>query len=163
MKISIIAAVAQNNVIGKDNKLLWRLKKDMQWFKKHTSGHCVLMGRKTFDSLGKPLPNRKNIVITSKPSENSEDLIFFKNIEEGISYAKEHGETELFVIGGGEIYKQLLPKSETIYLTIVDCEPEGDTYFPVLDYNNYQIIFEEYHESDDENEYPFSFIIMNRC
>lgn len=161
MKISIIAAVAQNNVIGKDNKLLWRLKKDMQWFKKHTSGHCVLMGRKTFESLGKPLPNRKNIVITSKPIENNEDLLFFKSIEEGINYAKEHGETELFVIGGGDIYKQLLPKAETIYLTIVDCEPDGDTFFPILEYSNYKIVFEEYHESDEFNEFPFSFIIMN--
>lgn len=162
MKISIIAALAQNNVIGKDNKLLWRLKKDMQWFKNHTTGHAVLMGRKTFDSLGKPLPNRKNIVISRSNASTNNDVVYMKTLEEGVQYAKSIGETELFVIGGGELYRVALPLAETLYLTIVDCSPEGDTTFPEIDYNSYKNVFEEFHAADEQNEYPFSFIILNK-
>lgn len=162
MKISIIVALEQTNAIGKDNKLLWRLKKDMQWFKNHTSGHCILMGRKTYESLGKPLPNRTNIVITKNSSASNEDVIFLNSIEEGINYAKSQGERELFIIGGGNIYEQTLDIADSLYITLVDCELEGDTYFPDINFNDYTSIFEEYHDADEQNQYPFSFLILNK-
>ncbi len=162
MLISIIAAVSLNGVIGKDNKLLWRLRKDMLWFKEHTSNHHVLMGRKTFESLKKPLPNRVNMVVSKSFRFEDPKVQIFNNLEEPISFATNNGEGELFVIGGGQIYEEYLPKASKLYLTIVHTEIEGDTYFPFIELENWNILFEEEHEADEKNEYDFTFMILER-
>lgn len=142
MKISIIVAHDLNGVIGKDNKLPWNLPTDLKRFKEITSGHCILMGSKTFDSIGKPLPNRTNIILTSQPEkyEGLEGVICFRSIESAVAHALHQNETELFIIGGGSIYKQALEQKivDRVYLTLVLTEVEnGDTIFPDISAPSY--------------------------
>lgn len=148
MKISMIAAIASGNrAIGKDNKLIYHIPKDLKRFKELTSGHVVIMGRKTFESIGKPLPNRINIVISRDPSYAAEGIIVVHSLEEALrlpSFAQ--GDDEIFVIGGGQIYQQAMPLADKLYLTIVEGSPEADTFFP--DYSDFKkVVFEEAHES----------------
>ena len=134
--ISIIAAVGRNNrAIGKAGALLWRISDDLKRFKVLTTGHTVIMGRKTFDSIGKALPNRTNIVITRNSDFKAERVTVAKSLEEAIRLAQtlaqaNHKNSEIFVIGGGEIYRQALQLSDKLYLTLVESEAEGDTFFP---------------------------------
>lgn len=134
--LALIVAVAKNNVIGKDNQLPWHIPEDLQWFKKHTMGKPIIMGRKTFQSLGRLLPGRTHIVITRDDSFYHDDVLRAANLEQAIVLGEEvAGKTntdEIMVIGGGTIYGQALPKVNRIYRTLVDMEPEGDTYFPDL-------------------------------
>ena len=132
MIISIIAAVSDNNVIGKNNKLPWHLPEDLKRFKEVTSGHTVIMGRKTYESIGRPLPNRVNIVITRNKDFKPKGVKVVHSIEEALSLASEAGETETFIIGGAEIYKQALPLANKIYLTRINKNYKGDAYFPEL-------------------------------
>lgn len=130
MTISIIVAVAKNNVIGKDNKLPWHLPEDLKHFKELTSGHTVIMGRKTFESIGRPLPNRKNIVISRNENFKANDMEVVHSIEQALDLTK--NEDEVFIIGGAEIYKQALLLVNKIYLTRINKDYEGDAYFPEL-------------------------------
>ncbi|MDD5416141.1 MAG: dihydrofolate reductase [Candidatus Daviesbacteria bacterium] len=152
MKVSIIAAIASGNrAIGKNNKLIYRIPEDLNRFKKLTSGHVVIMGRKTFESIGYSLPNRTNIVITRDLNYSPANTIVTHSFEEAVKIAKEKEYPpvggEIFIIGGGQIYQEALPKANKLYLTIVEGNPEADTFFP--DYSEFKkVVFEsEWKES----------------
>jgi len=145
-KISIIAAAAENQAIGKDNKLLWHISEDLQRFKKITSGHPVIMGQKTFESLDRPLPNRTNIVLSFDKSYKPQGAIVVHSLEEAIKIASEKDSEEIFFIGGGQIYAQAIKFADKLYLTLVEGDYDADTFFP--DYSEFKkVIFEEPHES----------------
>lgn len=137
-KICLIAALAKNNAIGRDNKLLWDLPADMAWFRKVTAGKPVIMGRKTFDSIGRALPKRLNIIISRTPQENSENVMWVSSLDEALSLARAQNTDEIMVIGGGQIYTEALPRADILYLTEVDDMIDGDSFFPVFDKNHWQ-------------------------
>ncbi len=140
MRISIIVAIGESGQIGKDNRLLWNIPSDLKNFKKITSGHSILMGRKTFESIGRPLPKRENIIISSQHDFMPPSCKVVRGIDEGVRYAKEKGEDELFIIGGGRIYRECLKMADRIYLTRVDYNQDADTFFPEIDMNLYTVI-----------------------
>lgn len=162
--VSSIAAMARNRVIGVANGLAWHIPEDFKYFKKTTLGRPVIMGRKSYESLGKPLPGRPNIVISSTSMEpvNSDGPFFVKTIDEALELAtekaKEMNVPEIFIIGGGQIYKETLPITERLYLTIIDREYEGDTYFPDFDWNDWNVVSEDKRDSDPS----FTFYILER-
>lgn len=160
MKISMIVAADEQNGIGKNNELLCHLPADLKYFKNLTTGHSILMGRKTFESIGKPLPNRTNIVI-SRNTNKIEGCHVFNNIEDGITFAKSLLETELFIIGGDSIYKQSLPLTQTIYLTRTHYTFEADAFFPMLA-ANWQLVNEIKHLADDKNKFDYSFQVFEK-
>lgn len=158
MNLSIIVAASDNDAIGKDNKLLWRLKKDMKFFKETTMGCPVIMGRKTFESLGRPLPGRLNIVVSKTNPSLPDGVLVYETIEEAIERAKAEGKREEFIIGGGEIYKSSISIVDGIYMTRVHANiNEADTFFPSIDKEEFLLHWTVYHQADEENEYPFSF------
>jgi dihydrofolate reductase len=160
MNISIIVAVAKNNIIGKDNKLIWHLPADLKHFKSITSGHYVIMGRKVYESIGKPLPNRTNIVITRQKNYRAEGCIIVDSIDASLILITEN--SEAFIIGGGEIYQQTIDLVQKIYLTRIDEYFEGDTFFPEIDLAKWNIISEEKYLADEKNKYQYSFLIYER-
>lgn len=167
MLISFIVAAATNNAIGKDGKMPWHLPADMKHFKNVTWGMPVIMGRKTFESLGKPLTGRKNIVITRQPDPmaigwKAEGVVIVKNLEDALFVAKQTDAKEVFVIGGGEIYKTAFEKAKRIYLTRVKGEPEADTFFPQLDPKEWRLISEDGYDADEKNPYAYSFQVWER-
>ena len=162
MTISLIVAAASNNAIGKDGKMPWHLPADMKHFKNITWGLPVVMGRKTFESLGKLLPGRKNIVITRQPGWNAEGVVKVKNIEDALFVAKETDAKEVMVIGGGEIYNSLFEKARRIYLTRVEATPEADTFFPSLRSEEWYLMSQQNHEADVKNAYNYSFQVWER-
>ena len=152
--ISMIAALAENRAIGKDNKLLWHISEDFKRFKAITSGHPIIMGRKTYQSIGKPLPNRSNIVVTRDTTFTAEGCIVVNSLEQGIQKAQEIDQEEIFIIGGGELYRQGIQYADKLYLTIVHKEFDGDTFFP--DYSAFnKVVFEQKSES---NGYTYTFL-----
>ncbi|QNR23061.1 dihydrofolate reductase [Croceimicrobium hydrocarbonivorans] len=155
MNLTLIAAMAQNRVIGKDNDLIWHFPEDLKRFKKLTSGHAIIMGRKTYESLGRPLPNRKNIVITRQADYKAEGCLMASNMESAIELAKE--DNQPFIVGGAEIYKQALPFAKTIELTLIKADYEGDTYFPEFDPEVWKLARGEKKEADDKHAHPFEF------
>lgn len=159
MKISIIVAVAENNVIGANNKLLWHIPDDLKRFKKLTTGHHILMGQKTFESIGKILPNRTNVILSFEKNYQADGGFIFNNIKEALEFVKARGEEELFVIGGGMIYKEILPIANKIYLTKVHKKYEGDTFFPVLDMNEW---VETFNKQQLDNNPPYEYKIFKR-
>ncbi len=166
MKISIVVAMADDNAIGANGKLLWRLPKDMQYFKEVTWGHHVLMGRKTWDSIPpkfSPLPGRVNIIVTRQKGYVSEGAKVVESVEEGIEIARLAGEQELMIIGGGEIYQQALPHTNKIYLTRVHHTfAEADTFFPQLNMAEWNAVNGEWNMADEKNEFDFEFIVLER-
>ena len=163
MKLSIIVAASENNVIGKDNDLPWRLSADLKHFKKITSGHCIIMGRNTYESIGKPLPKRTNIVVTSNTSLNFEGCLMVHSLEEAIKKAKEFEKEEAFIIGGATLYKACLDKVDHIYLTRVHAQIAGDTFFPEIDFSKWKVASEEKHVADEKNQYDFTFFKLKRA
>lgn len=159
MTTTIVVAISENNAIGKDNQLLWYLPKDLKHFKEITSGHTVIMGRKTYDSVGKPLPNRRNIVIT-RQDITIEGVEVVKSIEAALELCKDTH--EVFVIGGAEIYKQAMHLTDKIFLTIVHATFDADAYFPEIDYRFWQETARQDHDADEKNSLPFSFITLER-
>lgn len=160
--LTIIVAAAENNVIGKDNQLIWHLSNDLKRFKKLTSGHHIIMGRKTFESFPKPLPNRTHIVITRQKNYKApKGVIVVHTMKEAVSVATV-ADAEPFVIGGGEIYKQAIPFATKIELTRVHHEFEGDTYFPEIDMKDWKEIANTFNKQDDKHDYEFSFITYER-
>lgn len=158
--VSIIVAIAQNGTIGDKNALLWHIKEDMRFFRTTTSGHAVIMGRKTFESIGsKPLPKRKNIVITRQDVEFAGALTAH-SLEEAIAMAS--GDEEIFIMGGAQIYAQALKCADRVYITRVERNYEGDTAFPEIDYSEWKLVSEERYERGEEYEYPFAFLIYDR-
>ena len=166
MKISIVVAVSDNNAIGAGGNLLWRLPKDMEYFKKITLGHHVLMGRKTWDSIPqkfRPLPGRTNIIITRQKDFKAEGAVTVKSLEEGIELAKKAGETELMVIGGGEIYKQVFPQTDRVYLTKVHATfIDADTFSPDILDNHWKVVSTEEHWADEKHKHHFEFVVLER-
>ncbi len=163
--ISIIVAVAENNVIGKDNQLIWRLPADMQFFKDKTMGHCVITGRKNYESIPekfRPLAGRTNIVITRQKDYKAPGAIVVDSIESAISAAKETNDSEIFIIGGAEIYKQSLAFSDKIYLTKIHHSFEGDTYFPELNLKEWKETNRVKGIVDEKNKYEHDFITYQR-
>jgi len=160
--LSIIVAVAENNAIGKDNDLIWYIADDLKRFKRLTTGHTVLMGRKTFDSLPNgALPKRTNVVITRNQSLQLENCIILHSVEEAIEKYKDVPE-EIFILGGGSIYKKMLPYAQKIYLTEVHQSFDADVFFPEINMENWEVVSEEHHSKDEKNEYDFSFIDLIR-
>ena len=155
MNISIIVAVAKNNAIGKDNKLLWHLSEDLKRFKRLTSGFYIIMGKNTYFSLPKrPLPNRTHIILTDVPGEEIDDCIMAYSIEEAIK--KMDPENENFVIGGASIYRQFLQYANRLYITWVHASFEADTFFPQLDMEEWtEVSREDFTEPDEKNPYPY--------
>lgn len=162
MKISLIAAAAENNVIGKDNDLPWKLPDDMKFFKEITTGHHILMGRKNLESFGRLLPNRINLILTRDEEYEFKGAHIFHDLDKAIAFAKENDEDELMIIGGGEIYRQSMAKADTIYLTRVHSEIEGDVYFPKIDAASWKMTEEYFHPSDEKHEYAFTFQTYER-
>ncbi len=150
--LSIICAVSENRAIGKNNQLLWHIPEDMAHFKKLTIGHAIIMGRKTFESIGKPLPNRTNVVITSDPDYSAEGTIVAHTIEEAIEKVKEIEKEEIFIIGGGKIYEQTIDLCDKLYLTVVEGKFEADTFFP--DYSKFSVVSEK-RGADEKYKYKF--------
>ena len=161
--LSLIVAIAQNNVIGKDNKLIWHISEDLKRFKSITSGNTMLMGRKTFESLPGVLPGRKHIIITrdNKYTVDSEQVSVINDLD---SFIKNHenSDEEIFVIGGAEIYKQLLPHCKKLYLTKVHQSFDGDTYFPEIDYSKYDTEYSSDKITDEKSGITYSFINLIR-
>lgn len=161
MKISLIAAMDENRVIGIDNRLPWKLPADMQWFRQHTLGKPVLMGRTTFDSLGRtPLPGRMNVVLSRQPQAAVPGVQFVKSIEEAFALLKD--QAEIMVIGGASFYEQLLPRADTLYITIVHHRFTGDAYFPNYTQYKWDIQLEKPYAVDEKNPYAMTFYILQR-
>lgn len=158
MLISIIVAVSKNGAIGKDNQLLWRLPEDLKRFKKLTLGHPIIMGRKTFDSIGKPLPGRKSIVITRNPDFQFDDVIVVNSVNEALSEAKKLHSEEAFIIGGGEVYKLALSLADKLYITEVETEIDGDTYFKIDQPENWVVTERTVHQADDRHDFGYNFV-----
>ena len=159
MKISLISAVAENNVIGKDNGMVWRLPDDFKRFKALTSNHFILMGRKSFESLDGLLPNRTHVVITrNKNYSVPEGHFVFHSIEDGIEFCKSKNVDHLYVIGGGEIYKQALPYADELQLTEVNASPDGDSHFPEFDHKEWKVVYNEFHPADEKHEFSFTYV-----
>ena len=159
--ISIAVAISDNNAIGKDNQLLWHMPADLKFFKQTTTGHPVIMGRKTFDSVGKPLPNRQNIVVTRKTGLEIAGVQVVNSLEEAINLV-EQKDAEIFIIGGAEIYKEALPKVQRIYLTTIHHTFEADTFFPEMNMDDWQETSTVTHKADEKNKYNYTFTILER-
>ena len=161
MSISIIVAIAENNAIGRNNELLWYISEDLKRFKKITLGHKVIMGRNTYLSLPiRPLPGRTNIVISDVPDENFEGCVMLNSIEQALEMCQ--SDEECFVIGGGMVYKQFLPHASKLYITRVYKSFEADTFFPEINYDEWEEIERETHCPDGENDFEYAFIIYQR-
>lgn len=161
MEISIIAAVAENNTIGNNNALIWHLKEDMKYFKEKTSGHHIIMGRKTFESIsgGKPLPNRTSIIITHDKNYASDGIIVCHSLKEAID--KCVNEKEVFIIGGGQIYKEAINICDKLYITKIHKDFEGDVKFPEIDKNKWEISICDNHYSE-KNHFNYTFLTYNK-
>lgn len=158
--ISIIAAIAKHNVLGMNNRLPWHLPADLAYFKQLTVGKPVVMGRKTFESIGKPLPNRQNFVITRQKNYTSTGVFIYSSLESVLAALKDA--PEIMIIGGADIYRQAIPLANRMYLTFVDCECEGDTFFPVWDEQAWRLLSEETCLPDEKNQYAFTRRIFER-
>jgi dihydrofolate reductase len=159
MTVSIIVAIGENHAIGKSNQLLWHMPNDLKHFKDITSGRTIIMGRKTFDSVGKPLPRRRNIVVT-RQDITIPGCEVVKSIEDGLALCKD--EDEVFIGGGAEIYKLAMHLTDRIYLTIIHKSFDADTFFPEIDKNEWKEILREDYQADEKNPYPYSFITLER-
>ncbi len=162
MTLSIIVAASENNVIGINNHLPWHLPVDMKYFKDTTMGKPIVMGRKSFEELGRVLPGRPNIMITRQPEYAAEGLYVVPSLEAGIEKAKTFGTEEIFITGGGEIFKMALAIVDRLYLTRVHAEVNGDTYFPEFDPTGWKLIKNERHEKDEKHAYALTFQVWER-
>ena len=158
--IIIIAAIARNNALGKDNQLIWHLPADLKRFKRVTSGHHVIMGRKTYESLGKPLPNRTNIIISRNKDFKADGCIVKNSLEEAIESATEDGTP--FILGGAEIYKQAIKTADLLDLTFVHHDFEADVFFPEIDPEIWEEISRQDFKADEKNKYDYSFVTYKR-
>ncbi|WP_017731766.1 dihydrofolate reductase [Nafulsella turpanensis] len=161
---SIIVARASNGVIGKDNSLIWHMPNDLKFFKDTTTGHYVLMGRKSYEAIGKPLPNRLNIIITRNPDYVVEGAMVVHSLESALRLAEDQKQKEAFILGGGEIYRQAFKNNlvDRIYLTEIKEEFEGDTFFPELDASQWKETQREEFKADEKNPHDYAFVILER-
>ncbi|MCV9878359.1 type 3 dihydrofolate reductase [Brenneria izbisi] len=159
MVISLIAALAVDRVIGMENAMPWHLPADLAWFKHHTQGKPIVMGRNTFRSIGQPLPGRHNIVVSRLPGDDDR-VTWVASLDEALVAAGEA--KEVMIIGGGSIYQQMLPKAHRLYLTHIDAEVEGDTHFPDYEPDEWLSTFSEFHDADERNSHSYCFEILER-
>lgn len=159
--LAFVVAAAENGVIGRDNQLIWHLPADLKHFKQLTQGHPVVMGRRTYESIGRPLPNRTNIVVTRQADWQADGCETAQSVPAALELASQLDE-QVFVIGGAEIYRQALPAADTIYMTEVHHNFEGDVTFPELDHAVWREEARERHEADDKHAYPFTFVTLRR-
>ncbi len=162
MIVSAIVAFAKNQDSGKNNQIPWHLPADLQYFKKTTLYHHILMGRNTYESIGRPLPKRTNIVLSRNLFFIASGCVVVHSLQEGLELAAGNGEKEVFIIGGGHLYQESMPILDRIYATEVDLETEGDTYFPEIDPEKWKVISEKAHKSDGKNKYAYTFKIYER-
>ncbi|MRH42465.1 dihydrofolate reductase [Aquibacillus halophilus] len=160
--ISLLYAMDRNRVIGYKNELPWRLPNDLKFFKEMTTSNSIIMGRKTFDSMNGPLPNRKNIIITRDESYQQENCEVIHSVDTIVEWNNLNPDTEYFVIGGGNIFKQILPYSDRMYMTYIDESFPGDTYFPEFDENKWKMTKKEKGPNDEKNPYDYYFIQYDR-
>jgi dihydrofolate reductase len=158
--ISLIAALARNRVIGIHNRLPWRLPADLKLFRRTTLGHAVIMGRKNYESIGRPLPQRRNIVLSTDPGYQAPGCDVQHSLAAALAAAG--GDPEIFIIGGANLYAQAMPLAERMYLTLIEAEFDGDTWFPQYDEKEWQEIAREEHAPDADNPYRFSFLTLQR-
>lgn len=158
--ISLIVAMSENNVIGRDGDMPWHISDDLKRFKRLTMGHHIIMGRRTFDSIGRLLPGRTTIVLTRQPEFKIDGGLVANHLKEAIDFAGD--DPEIFIVGGGEVYQMALPQAEKIYLTRVHTILEGDTTFPVIDWDDWQLIDSEQRRAGAKNDFDFSFQTYQR-
>jgi len=159
--ITLMAAIADNNALGKDNQLIWHLPGDLKRFKKTTLNHAVIMGRKTFESLGRPLPKRINIIITRDKNYKVEGGVTVNSLKEALKAATEKDENP-FILGGAEIYKQAMPFADKLDLTFVHHKFDADVFFPEIDKTIWKETSREYFKADEKNKYDYSFVTFER-
>ncbi len=164
MQISIIVAVSENGVIGRDGGLPWHLSADLKRFRQLTMGHTIVMGRRTWESIGRALPGRTMIVVSRQANFHApvEGIRVANSLENALQIASANGEEEAFVIGGGQLYAEALPRANRLYLTRVHAEVDGDTQFPVFDLSEWRLVSTEPHAADAKNDYSFSFEVYER-
>lgn len=155
---SIIAAKSDNHVIGKDNDLVWHMPADLKFFKNKTKGHWVIMGRKTFESMDGPLPNRTHIIITRQPDYRAAGCYVTDNVDDAFKIAEDQQLEEVFILGGAEIYAQTVDKADRMFITEIKSTFEGDTFFPEIDTAYWKEVSREEHAADDKNPYPYAFV-----
>ncbi|MGD8108044.1 type 3 dihydrofolate reductase [Pantoea sp. FN0302] len=160
MMISLIAALAADRVIGMENAMPWDLPADLAWFKRNTLNKPVIMGRLTWESIGRPLPGRHNIVVSSQPGKATDGVTWVTSLDDALAAAGDV--EEIMVIGGGRIYEQMLDRADRIYLTHIDAEVEGDTHFPDYEPDEWQSVFSEFHDADEKNSHSYCFEILER-
>lgn len=158
--ISLVVAMTKNRVIGRDGDMPWRLSSDLRRFKRITMGHHLIMGRKTFDSIGRPLPGRTTIVISRSANDDDPNIRVARSIADAIKIAGD--DEEIFITGGAQIYELALPSVDRVYLTQIQCELDGDTYFPNVDWSKWQLIDHEDHLADEKNNHNYSFLTYDR-
>lgn len=162
MKISIIAAVSENEVIGRKGRVPWHLPEDLKRFKKITTGHHLIMGRKTYQSIGRPLPDRTSIVVSRNPKLKIKKCIVAHSLKEALRVAQDAGEKEAMVIGGQSIYNLALPLADRIYLTRIHHNFQGDTFFPKIDNKKWQEISRQSYPKDKRNPFSYDFIVLKK-
>lgn len=160
MTLSLIVAVAENGVIGRGGQLPWRLSADLRRFRQLTMGHHVIMGRKTFESIGRPLPGRKLVVLSRQPEFRAPEAVIVPDWQAATAAVAD--DTEPFVIGGADVFRAALPHVDRIYLTVVHDRPEGDTWFPAWDESDWRIVSEEHHPADEKNSADSTFRVLER-
>ena len=157
MSLSLIVAMTQNRVIGKDNQMPWHLPADLAWFRQNTTGKPVIMGRKTFESIGRPLPKRTNIVLSRQPFEH-DGVIWKDSLESAVDFVRDS--EEIMLIGGGQLFNEYLSQADRLYLTEIQTELDGDTFFPSINWDKWHIEFEQYRPADAQNPYDCRFLIL---
>ena len=163
MRVSTIVGVGKNNVIGKANTIPWHLPADLKYFKRITTGHPIIMGRKCYESIGRALPNRTNIIVSRNPDFQADNCILVHSVAAGLVVAEERDAEEAFIIGGGEIYRRGLPLSSRLYITYIDVEvPDGDVFFPAVDPESWTLMSRTAHTKDDKNPYDYTFEVLER-
>lgn len=158
--VSLIVAMTENRVIGRDGDMPWRLSDDLRRFKRITMGHHIVMGRKTYESIGLPLPGRTSVVISRSANYDHPDIRVARSLKEAFSIAK--SDDEVFITGGAQIFALALPRVERIYLTRIHCNLEGDTFFPEVDWTEWQLTEDERHPADERNDHDYSFQLWSR-
>ncbi|MEI6333073.1 MAG: dihydrofolate reductase [Methylococcaceae bacterium] len=161
MKISLIVAMASNRVIGLDNKMPWHLSADLKKFKSITMGSPILMGRKTYESIGRPLPGRTNMIISRNLDYQQEGCLVFNDLKTAFKKAAENTD-EIFIIGGSDLYNAILPMADTIYLTLISRDFEGDTFFPEIDWNEWSEVTREDIKDDPDTSFSYSFLKLEK-
>lgn len=162
MRRSIIVAMGRNGVIGKDNRLPWHLPADLRFFKRTTMGHPMIMGRRTYDSVGMPLPGRTNIVVTRSAEFAPAGVVVARTPDEALQLAEARDAEEIFIAGGSEIFRLMLPMADRMYVTRIEADFDGDTFFPDVDWRQWELVSSEEHQPDEKNRWAYSFLVYDR-